>query len=72
MHCKDCKYWKANSLYDGHVCDIVGMDERGEYNVLDNACGILYHVLDDSGLDCGLVTGPMFGCVNFKAKETNI
>jgi len=61
--CKDCKFW---GRYRDGSCD------RGDY--AQDAPGTEfefdYSVLDDSGLDIWIVTGPNFGCLHFENKGT--
>lgn len=68
MYCKDCMYWKKNYLNEceGRYCD------RADHWMpnSDHECEIEVSVSDDTGLSTLLITKPMFGCVNFKAKES--
>lgn len=60
MHCKDCKWWQVQ-----------------EYSVMCGQCDSpkaqwqdwLIPLPDGCTFDTSLLTGPEFGCVNFKAKE---
>lgn len=68
-HCKDCKHWNE----DRCLCHALDNDmEDFPYNSTPcpNEIGmaIVYSVADDSGLDLGLKTGPLFGCTLFKKK----
>ena len=60
--CKDCKYWDDGECVDLYLdtfnCMKLDGSERALYYIVD----------DDSGLDCGLKTGPEFGCVRFRKK----
>ena len=59
--CKDCKYWS-----DGECVDL-DLDTFNDMK-LEGSDRALYYIMDDSGLDCGLKTGPEFGCVRFRKK----
>ena len=61
MWCKDCMYWKYGERVDLDLDTFNDMKLEGS----DRA---LYYIMDDSGLDCGLKTGPEFGCVRFRKK----
>ncbi len=68
-HCKDCKYWEAH--FDGrktwHTCE--GADcATYDQKIFDDSFAIYAEALDDSGLQYGLKTGPMFGCIKFEQK----
>lgn len=67
-NCKDCKHWR-NAL--GHMTwntcehpDTVEHDAR----IAEDDFALHVDVHDDSGLTCGLKTGPMFGCLKFVSK----
>ena len=61
--CKDCKYW-----YHGE-CDDIDLDKTFNDMKLEGSDRVLRFIVDDdSGLDCGLKTGPEFGCVRFRKK----
>jgi hypothetical protein len=62
--CSDCKFW---GRYRHMVCDVI---ELGDEVIDGNAARIDVRVLDDSGLDAYLVTGPSFGCVKYEKKES--
>lgn len=67
-NCKDCRHWEHHIDMRGKrwsTCNAVewvaydaSIDERGS--------AIFADAHDDSGLDAGLKTGPMFGCVQFQ------
>ena len=60
--CKNCKFW---GHYRKGECDRAG----GLFPDNPSASfDIVARVLDDTGLDTGLVTGPDFGCVHFAKK----
>lgn len=66
-NCKDCKYWEAHN--DGrnrwNTCEaadwVYYKDKIGDSDI-----AIFADASDDTGLDCGLKTGPMFGCVKYQ------
>lgn len=60
--CKDCKYW-----YCGE-CDNLELEDFNDMKLEGSDRELYYRVDDDSGLDCGLKTGPEFGCVRFRKK----
>ena len=64
-NCKDCKWWKAYPCNTAGACDTIVMHSE---NITENEARIDASATDDSGLDAYLTTGPMFGCVQFKAK----
>lgn len=53
--CKTCLYWK-----DKRYCDYVNIQDGGNKQFF-----IDVYVLDDSGLEVTLLTGPDFGCCHF-------
>ena len=59
--CKDCRYWKYRERDD------IDLDTFNDMK-LEGSDRALYYIMDDSGLDCGLKTGPEFGCVRFRKK----
>ncbi len=68
-NCKDCKSWKSvTSIYgrEYHICDAIdGVDEEimGDYDA------IILRSPDD--YPAHLMTGPLFGCVQFQLRERN-
>ena len=60
--CKDCKYW------DYGECADIDLDTFNDMKLEGSDRALYYSVMDDSGLDCGLKTGPEFGCVRFRKK----
>ena len=58
--CKNCKWWDVESNCD-FIATIQGEAAHKKGHGADIAC----RVLDDSGLEVHLKTGPDFGCVNF-------
>ena len=61
MLCKDCRYWSRGECAD------IDLDTFNDMK-LEGSDRALYYIMDDSGLDCGLKTGPEFGCVRFRKK----
>lgn len=67
-NCKDCKHWKAHTdTYNKrwNTCeapDWVDYDDK----ISDDDFAIYADAHDDSGLECGLKTGPMFRCDKFE------
>ncbi len=62
-NCKDCRHWwqHGNEWNTCNAVDWVAFDEP-----IDASIAAIYaDAHDDSGLDAGLKTGPMFGCVQF-------
>ena len=69
-NCKDCKYW--GQTQDGYgkswtECEFPEWATRDE-KIADDGIAYYADASDDTGLDAGLKTGPMFGCIKFKAK----
>lgn len=66
-YCKDCKYWDEGYFYS---CWATGEDHDLAKVPKGDDFAIGYSVLDDSGLDMLVCTGPMFGCIKWtKAPE---
>lgn len=68
-NCKDCSFWEHhhdvwNKEWDACRIDWVDYSEK----ISENSAAIYADASDDSGLDAGLKTGPMFGCVRFSPK----
>jgi len=64
-NCKDCKSWDVGDGECNQPYDFVGRNEP----MAHDAMGLYVTVADDHGMDVRLRTGPMFGCVQFKAKS---
>jgi hypothetical protein len=66
-NCKDCLFWDRSSRFEG-VCDYPGWrnkdDEISESDMALEICAY-----DDSGLEFHLITGALFGCVQFKQRK---
>lgn len=69
-NCKDCRYWESHVDMRGNswnTCNAADWVSRS--HKVDGADFAIYAEAHyDSGLDAGLKTGPMFGCVQFKLK----
>jgi len=67
--CKNCQWW-----VDGYCEDFDDFEEWSstKKNELSDDIKIIWQSDDDSGLDINIATGPDFGCVHFKAKESEI
>ena len=67
-YCKDCKFWrtseKAFSNKTVSECDRLNWADRYE-TIGDDEAAIYADATDESGLEAGLKTGPMFGCIKF-------
>ncbi len=77
--CRDCEYWgdRMNDSYDykptlelhsclsPHTHDISVMEQRK----IDTLPANVMTSIDGEGYESEILTGPDFGCVNFKAKE---
>lgn len=69
-HCKDCTYWESHTGWfnkSWSTCSAaeLNLDSRTS-NIREEGLEIYIDVLDDSGLDCGMRTGKLFGCILFK------
>ena len=66
MYCKDCKFWDARFTDSGSGdCWLSDQVENCQSAVSPNGLAYYAHAYDDLGLESGIKTGPMFGCVNF-------
>jgi hypothetical protein len=68
-NCKDCRSWDKDSFLCGAV--VIDMVDENPYGALSPGemdFIIAVMVDDDQGLDAGLKTGPLFGCVQFQRK----
>jgi len=61
-YCKDCSRWDK---YE-NTCSVDWKDRDSK--VQDDDFFIYAHASDDQGLDAGLKTGPLFGCIQFLCK----
>ena len=66
-YCKDCKHWDSHLNTRGkswNTCEApnwVGYADK----IPDDGFAIYADAHDDSGLECGLKTGPLFSCIKF-------
>lgn len=70
-NCKDCKFWEYFQDTRGrkwHECHRVSWLDF-DVKVEESNFAIYAHSSDDYGLEAGLKTGPMFGCVQFVSKK---
>ena len=66
--CKDCIYWdKALGHKNWNTCNLPDWVEYNE-KIGDDEIAYYADAHDDSGLDAGIKTGPMFGCIKFEEK----
>lgn len=66
--CQNCRYWVLEPESTEHRhCDFI-WTIQGERVAATTGCSIAVTVLDDSGLDVFLRTGPNFSCPNFSDK----
>jgi hypothetical protein len=68
-NCKDCQYWDLDTYNwntSWSICACVD-DVRYSEKIDASSFAMYADAHDDSGLEYGLKTGPMFGCVKFKA-----
>lgn len=63
-YCKDCKYWGMD--YTGACAYADYIDDKDKND--PKHFGFQVTADDDQGLDCIVLTGPNFGCVNFQDK----
>ena len=69
-NCKDCKNWKASTIYPAytiHVCDAVHFVDINEDVIEDNFA--ISADAEDDAMWTSLKTGPNFGCVMFKSNQ---
>ena len=69
-HCKDCKSWgEINLMFKGSWNECTAADQLDRSVTLpENGLAVYAEILDDHGLETGLRTGPMFGCVKFQQR----
>jgi len=63
-NCKDCKKYDKR----GQFCNAAYWVEPREKLATD-ALAFYANAHDDSGLEAGVKTGPMFGCIKFQPKK---
>lgn len=62
MHCKDCQHWDRE-FHPGECNAPKWLDDREKPE--DDKAGFYAKASDDTGLDAGFRTGPLFGCIKF-------
>ncbi len=69
-NCKDCKHWHvALGHSNWNTCEYPKTVEYDQ-KIGDAEFAFYADAHDDSGLDYGLKTGPLFGCIKFDARKT--
>lgn len=69
-NCKDCKFWEFRvDMYNKswNTCEAVAWVDY-DSRIGDDSFAIYASASDDSGLEAGLKTGPMFGCNKFQER----
>jgi hypothetical protein len=69
MYCGDCKYWENHTDMwnkSWNTCEAAKWVDRDE-KIGENEFAVYADCADDHGLNAGLKTGPMFGCIKFAA-----
>lgn len=67
MYCKDCKWWEAYGLRNTATwaaCGFPDWTSPGK-DIAEDTMSFYATAQDDQGLDAGLKTGRMFGCLKF-------
>ena len=65
--CKDCKFWE-NMGKNWNVCNRSSWVSPND-PIGDTSLAVYASAHDDSGLDAGIKTGALFGCVGFCNKR---
>ncbi|NUX58681.1 hypothetical protein [Paraburkholderia youngii] len=67
--CKDCKYWESHTDMRNKSWQTCEAPQWVDYaaKIGDADFAIYADASDDTGLQAGLKTGPMFGCIKFEA-----
>jgi hypothetical protein len=76
MYCKDCVHWESHigTQWDHmqgkswNTCEAAGWANRGD-KIVGDELAIYADASDDTGLEAGLMTGPLFGCIRFLAED---
>lgn len=71
-NCRNCASWdrwRDRADGAGECMRALDMGER-EWLAPDSV-GVVVRVTDDHGLESYLITGALFGCVQFEVKESN-
>lgn len=73
-NCKDCKYWELHTAVFNKQWQTCEAPTWREYSdkIAEDDFAIYADASDDSGLKCGLKTGPMFGCDRFQQRKPKI
>ena len=69
-NCKNCRYWEKHiDIYNKKwsECNKAYWIDKND-RIEENSFGVYTEAADDSGLSCGLKTGPLFGCIQFKER----
>lgn len=67
--CKDCISWSHHCdtwKKEWNECDAVDGENDYSKKIKEDDFAIYSFAHDDSGLETGLLTGPMFGCNKFQ------
>ena len=67
MYCKDCVYWESHTdvyLKSWNTCEAANWTMCHE-EISEDGIYVYADASDDSGLEAGLMTGPLFGCIKF-------
>lgn len=74
MYCKDCSFWEHHSDTDWGLstswstCELPVRVSYPFAKINENDFVVYAGADDDSGLNAGLITGPMFGCIKFEQR----
>lgn len=68
-NCKDCKHWTPLWIRNG-ACSLIKEHDSfaGDPPIKEHEARIFVFADTEDAPDTQLITGPMFGCVQFKAK----
>jgi hypothetical protein len=75
--CKDCRFWEEHGTFPpfgGKALKTWHECERPEWvaqdaTIPDDAIALYADASDDTGLNAGMKTGPLFGCILWQAKD---
>lgn len=69
-NCKDCLHWEHHiDMRNKQWSTCSSVDWVAVDATIDERVAAIYaDACDDSGLDAGLKTGPMFGCIQFQQR----
>jgi len=70
-NCKDCRYWERHIDIRNKKFSTCGRVDWVDYadKIPEDGAAIYAYASDDSGMEVGLKTGPLFGCVKFQPKR---